>query len=291
MRRHPPHQTRPPRHLRPQPPPRQNEERAAAQRLVQPTKATTTPAATPDEGEHNEHEHRHIRRSIEHRRRPHQQRLQAARKRWHEYPRSDLETRGGYIVDRATGHCSRASIRCLRVRGRARERGRTAPGSSTSATISSSSGARQVPAPSPNSRRWKRPRRQKQERERRTPASSASSHAARCGSATSTTTRRCRPSAKPPGSCSTTAHDRDRRTGASGPDPRAVRPGGQLHVEAMRAVIRAARVLDAAGESCSTAREAEADQAPRRPAARPARRRVQRCRSMTAHKRPCSGRI
>ena len=34
----------------------------------------------------------------------HEQRRQAARQRWHEYPRSDIETRAGFIVDRATGH-------------------------------------------------------------------------------------------------------------------------------------------------------------------------------------------
>ena len=34
----------------------------------------------------------------------HEQRRRAARQRWHEYPRSDIESRGGFLVDRATGH-------------------------------------------------------------------------------------------------------------------------------------------------------------------------------------------
>ena len=33
----------------------------------------------------------------------HEQRRQAARKRWPEYPAGDLETRSGYIVDRGSG--------------------------------------------------------------------------------------------------------------------------------------------------------------------------------------------
>ena len=98
----------------------------------------------------------------------HEQRRQAARKRWPEYPAGDLDNRSGYIIDRGSGLLFRPVHHVVFARGVEvdTERADIAGFDNSGSDAPLLRAHRRTPAPLPNSRRRKRhARRQERERE------------------------------------------------------------------------------------------------------------------------------
>ena len=97
----------------------------------------------------------------------HEERRQAARQRWPEYPAADLDNRSGYLIDKGSGLLFEPDRHVVFARHVEVDRPEpTSPASTTAGQSFTSSSAPATPAPSPNSRRWKRQARTpKQERE------------------------------------------------------------------------------------------------------------------------------
>ena len=243
--------------------------------------ALLRPARPHTEGDRNDLDHLHDPGDTVEAR--HEKRRRAARERWPEYPASDLES--GAAPTSSTG--ARATVRAHRHESSppvSRSKGKDVAGFYDNGSDSSSSSGPRTPAQSPGSRRRKRRARTRNaSASRRTARSSPSSHARRSGSATSTTTGRCRPSAKQPRLLLDHGCTIENQEGhLVVQDPRKLDPNGDLHVEAMKQVVRAARVLDAAGSVVLEELEKTKRPTARRTPARQARRRLRGCR----HQRP-----